>query len=728
MCFFGFGLVSVTGQCNSVPISLSNLTSCTGTSCLLTQTAYLSIPLATGSSACIEFVSPDGVSNTEMFNISISHSFYKYKPSFIYWTDDAWLEGAGNCKCPPTTGYTRTACENEKLDVANYTATVWIYGVNSGAGCPLSPTGLSGSHCYKIGVNALKRFKVLDMGVVPTKDIGFSLSYTDGNQTYESWETEYSGISVYEMNSDNTINVTIISDTSTRYFDIQNIVFDTSDTSDFYILDDSDVNSIDSFDTTKIGWVKPDQPIRIPPNMANLIPLDVSNCLVDKFGVVSPFVSIEDKLLQNRHRLSSVIAPGSILADPNYYFGLSKTSLKTAPDVNLKPWHYLRFGWLLANHDGPQFLGVTQAGEFLPLTTGCGVLPMLQNITTNVGQYRNLSSLTVCWADMQVFIPQAFNIGGSYGYWLVKFITYANISGNFTEYGVCTMYNGAIGVDFTSVSFASAKLNYLAVELGSCFEPNFNSTAWPTLAIGNFKFNGTFSQSYTGYSSDINAVSLSNPIYEGVANVLVTFKDLNIQFQSNSIKPKIISVGTNNVDGVWVFAQSVTVGGVCFIGTYPAGIFTTQSVTLGLNPLNNTYVFAPVAYKSQISVVIRCAQSTSEATLFVNYDLSPNQSKLNNITDTTAPIDWWFPNFDWPFVFPKIPGIDKAVTDWILLVVYWIVYIIIIVAVLWIVFMLAKWLFCWFLKSKLLSRIPVLNRFSRPRQTDYPVIFNKKNL
>jgi hypothetical protein len=120
-------------SCIAVPISLGNITSCTGTICYLNQVVNIAIPLIPGAAACLEFISPDGISPVQRMNVTLNRANFLFAPDTGYWTDDPFFDVKTKCSCPPATAVNLQTCQYDPaLRPINITGTVWGAGTNTG--------------------------------------------------------------------------------------------------------------------------------------------------------------------------------------------------------------------------------------------------------------------------------------------------------------------------------------------------------------------------------------------------------------------------------------------------------------------------------------------------------------------------------------------------------------------------------------------------------------------
>jgi len=660
--------------CNAIPIALGNITSCSGNVCYLNQVVNFAIPTAPGSSVCLMFVSPDGISPVQYLNLTVDYSDFVFNPDFQYYTDDPRVTPPAKCICPPGAQATIQTCQwnvYNNYPSANKSGTIWMSGNNPGVNCPGSYIGLTATHCCSIGFEMAKRFKILHFPQNPTKQFQLTTSFNstiNGTNTWNSWSMQYKGIPAYSTSPTGMINTTIISDTSTYSSFWEFLLFDIQANTDYYMLTSSDVNGIDGWDPHKIGYIRVDSygKATFAPNLQNNIGVIVDDCLNNIFRYNFPWHNTQDMLDQRKRYTSENVWPQSIFVDPEFYYAAPFTTqsyVKEEPQHSVFPYYYIRDGWLLMNN-GPPFIGLTDQGTLTPAQTGLGFPssdPMFQNVSSNCGYYNltnvnnNIGWTNIYYYDVGTNQPALMQLWSWGGGW------------------VTPPYNASTNICYAICTFKIGGTTSLYAINGGCKDINMTAYAWPSMQPAIFTFNNTgFWQTPSGYTPPLSATKLYGPVNNGVINVQMQFNNLEIQFSNSMIQPKITSVGTDNISGLWVTAQSVTVGGVCYISTNPPGVIITQPITLGVSLSNYSYNFNQAQYTGVLGLVIECAAQLATTTLLVNYNLSPNSSNFQNATNPNQGKDWWFPG-DWDF---KLPGfqfpdnLSNKIIDWLVLFAY----------------------------------------------------------
>lgn len=676
LCLSTICISSVDSQtCNAIPISLGNITSCNGNVCYLTQTTNVALPLIPGSSVCMMFVSPDGVSPVQYMNLTLDFANFVFSPDYSYYSDDPVITAPTKCNCPlGGVALDNQYCQwnvYEQTSLWNRSGTIWLSGNNPGVGCAASKVGFSASHCASLGVSVEKRFKTVHFPQNPSKAYQISAYYnltTNNTQTWQSWAVEYFGTPTYSMGDSNAINITVVSDTATYNSFWEFLEFDMQSPTDYYLLTSSDVNGLDEANPAKIGYIRTVDPalqMMVPPNVANLITTTVLNCANNQFVFNYPWHATADLLSERKRYLSSHLWPNSVYVDPDYYyqqpyvtsFGGEISLEKEEPQLYVDPYFYLADGWLIRTSNTP-FVGKTVAGYTVPFPVITGVLVngnQYQNVSSNCG-FTNLTGIYVSYTTVYYY---DFGINSTA---LMQLLSWGGFAPNASFcYSVCTYQS--------SITAANA-IN------GGCTNVNLTSIAWPSLTPQIFTFNNTgFSQTAFRNDPPLSAIQLYGPTTNGVVNVVVQFNNLEIQFSNSLIQPKITLAGSNNVNGMWIMAQSVTVGGVCYVASNPPGIIITQPITLGVTLTNFTYNFNQAQFTGVAGVVLECAAQIATYTLNLNYNLSPNNSDFQNGTNNNP----WFPGNWWP----SLPGIqfpDNSINeliDWLLWIAYIVAFIVI---------------------------------------------------
>jgi len=616
-------------SCYSVPVSLSNITSCTNGVCTIQQTAALSVPIADLNSACLQLVSPDGTTSTINLNITISHAHWHHVFDYNYFTDGVVIDARAACRCGNNFVY---SCNDCPASYPNSAYTQCITGTiyNSG-GC-----STSGSYCARIGYGGFNRYKIMHIAQTPSKDIG--VVFTVGNF---STIAEYNGVVSTLSNQDNSISLTLLSDTAPQDNGYDFVVFDLAAQDDFYLFDDSDVNSINTYDVGKLGWYKTDQLTRLPLQFSqqNLV-ANVATCgsnptLQYRSSLLDPGAFLEGRTTA----LATNVMPGALLVDPDWNPRYIMDNSR--PDHVIDPFDVIEDGWLLSDqYARMQALGLSRDGTLLPTMQNVGTqswVIMLTNLgTLNVTSFKfsnavftiNKQGITYSLYMVQVLLPTA-------------------------AYGFC----------------------YNVFQQNTCTGFNITATFWPEMVDGqvlwgpNFQGLGVISEVFTDPVHNISQSWFQHEINGGVLNMLVTFNNFTIKFDNTVVKPLIKSITQDKDDDsiVWLEASSMTISGTCQVGTADGILVTTHPIALTVSPqkyeLSLTYgpvhtnvQFILLCYSNQATKTVRIDYSDSIQSAVATYNVSAQIYREN--ASPSSFFDVTTPSFENPF-----SGMGDSVKD-----------------------------------------------------------------
>jgi hypothetical protein len=625
--FFGslVGSSLAAPTCTAVPIALSDLRSCENNYCYFSEVVTAAIPLGDTNSLCLEFVPPDSVGASVPLNITVDHSHFKWTADYVYFTDAVAVSSVGYCSCPGSPSGNFAGCPN-CLAYPQYSDVVLCnQGLHHDESCGLTWTGAAGSYCTKTGFSASNRFKIISWKPQLVTDVGLAISSTYANQSL-SWAVEYHGELAVFNDDSLPFNITVISDTAKVSFTPQYSLFDITSPLDFYFFTSDEVNALDQFDYSKIGWYKTDQNKKYNSDLLSSIGTKLEDCTNDRFTFTYPWVNVIDFLTQHQSRLSRYYSPGSMLSDPNYL--QVGTMFGQNPEHTSNPYIFVSTGWIEANLDDvPQPFGWTAGGDIVPTP-------------------QQLSFFTALGNNTQIWVESGLtNVSSGYQY--VDFtLPY--------KCNVVQVYSNVIASDGTEVVYSAFRCALSSVKAFNVFcqgtmgAPSCGFTgdpwhinnytmigrSWPELTYFSQHYvNGTYSKSIVGSSSAATTTHMYTEINNGVLNVNIQFKNFTVFFENTVISPKFISATAKNAT-ITVVAQSLTVAGTCFISSEPAELLTAQPVTLTVSASSysldaNLPLFSDVA-----TLLLNCYKKTAKISLNVDYNIQINQSLAQNETVT----------------------------------------------------------------------------------------------
>jgi hypothetical protein len=573
------GVVALS--CDSVPISVSDITSCVNGDCLTTQRANVVVSATAGSKACFVFKDILSGAVLKTVNLTVDRADFIYPVDFCYDSDDMVASSFGFCGCPGGNSATCTSCP---VSNTNPGVALCSESVHNHRDCFLDWLGSSGTYCLKHRFSGFPRFRVCKLKTSFIPD--FQISVTDGTN---GWMSDFYGNVVQFDHSVAKVNVTIVSTTSNPTFLPQFVVYDRHDTSDFYLLDNSFVNSINDFDMDKIGWAKitDSNNITLPSDLEKRITSSINSCSDNTFHVRYPFKQVSSLLKSSANKLSSKIVPrmsfqdfalviqsGDNLGDPNHNVDmpLIKNGYTFFPD-----------GFSVIN---PQFIGITQDGA-KPVTV---TITAIDFPTGNVTRTKTNATSVLCGS---LFCNRTS--------------TGACFDAN--SYRLCYKQGANLEDNFCIIEAVSGVCQY-TTSVGLRF--------FPGESIFNVKSslldNGNLIVSSTPIAKPL-VRQLYQPSTLGVISIVLSFKNYTISFPSTIAKPKI-STAAQASDFIVVSAFSQTSPGDCFVGSDPASVVTSQKISL--TSVKNDYKL-PINTQvtGNISVHIRCGQNFDSKSLLV---------------------------------------------------------------------------------------------------------------
>jgi len=407
----------------------------------------------------------------------------------------------------------------------------------------------------------------------PIIDSSFKVEF--GNATFQ---VDYQG-ELLEYADDTTIfNITIVSDTIDVVKPGDFVVFDKASSTDFYILPSTDVNAIDQFDPRKIGWFKPGLPTKVEPTLGNQIAIKLTDCDDAHIKLTYPWIKISDFLHGRSTFLSQSIAPGSILLDTDFIHDPSDAGLE--PNHHTTPYVYLKDGWILMSPASELiFFGITPSDHFIPSSFSTPAVN--RTVLTNSG---------IITADNWEFRTALINTG----------------SGSTTIALLNSPDDAYWGVCMSTTNF-------------TCVNQSITAMVWPEMVLQTIYFDGTFKKLHPSLNHNSSTIGLLESTQSGVYNILVEFRDLQIQFETTTVKAKISKIEPG-LTGINITARSITTPGLCYIYTEPAGIVSAQSIVLGLIDNTNFFPYTTPLFTGNVTVGIRCHKNVVTQKIAVSYD------------------------------------------------------------------------------------------------------------
>jgi hypothetical protein len=396
--------------------------------------------------------------------------------------------------------------------------------------------------------------------------------------------------------------------------------------------------------------------------------------------------------------LSSRLGLGNIMLQ-NQYFSPDPEDLGTVPHHDFEPNLYLRAGWMFFNNNigsqsGIVYFGIDKSGDVVPAYTS------------------NSTGLPISLNFNYTCISSAGKYVTSY-YWYSTYGTVAvdpALGTSVTLYMLFPVVNSSVTPihyqdDIYCVCISPSPTINTGNAASACNGGSFYGQTWPDFQRALFSWNGTFVQNYYGAGNMNVPTKLVTENTVGVLNLLVEFVDQQIVFQ-NAQSPAIVILNNyiDNVKGtVILYLYSTTIGGQCIIATSPAGVIASQSITVGIVPANITLQLTVPVVCGTLPIFFQCYKYQTSYNVTVNYnvaEITTNEtlSSGNGVTDSLGS----GVSFNIPFLsgaslggisFDPVGFFSGPWWSWIVNILYYLLIGIVIVAFLYVMFILARMFF-----------------------------------
>jgi hypothetical protein len=614
----------VAMDCNAVPISLSDLNNCENNVCSFTQTANVAIPISQGSSACLQFFSPDGLTPDTILNITVDHANYIYRFDYNYYTDDPATDVEGFCGCP---GGTTTNCDMSQGGVAYRDIVFCKTSVHKSDSCPLTAIfGTPGTWMARLGFGIRKRYKVLKMN----GNYNYNIGVVFGSKELE-WALEYSG-SVIGTSDNPNFNVTVISDTTKSLFKSDFIVFDISNPTDYWFFDSDQVNSLTAFDIGKIGWIRAGFPGGTPvnkminPNIMDFIGIGLSDCNRNTFYYNANWLIMGTFLNNAKNRLSHNTLPGSYIIDSDW--DPHQPLEKSDPTRDIQPYYYMQDGWIFLDaFDQIKFFGLNVDDYLVPppkygysssISISGNAMWTTDSVRLNLDtatdpNHNKLQLSDTLWSEEVSVDDVETNINYDFVTWKINPSRLGLLNG--TLYGGYCFKTGSsyTYICGTNPDGTKAKIEWYAY-------------SWPSMrkSLMSYDWNGDLMETEKPLK-EVPESKLIVPINNGVLNVQVRFVNFSIHFTNTVIRPKMNSLTFD--DGIFTLvALSQTVSGDCMIASNPAGVITAQKISLTVSPIEYKFHIAVETFNGDVFLQLQCYQFQNSLKVMVKYNNTYNES------------------------------------------------------------------------------------------------------
>jgi len=615
-------------DCTAVPISFSDISSCEDDHCFVSQSVFFSVPIFRDSSACLEFVPPDGISASTSVNITVHHPYFEWSSDSIYYTDDSefgqvsdtgdGIGGAGTC--PSCT--TAIPPGSPVLCVSD----TYIADGNE-----------IGYFCAKIGLAGGNRYKIIELDE-PQILIDVVVDYNSA-----IYGIVYNGETVeLSEDTDNTtdlpFNLTLLSDSAEFPQGFDFVVYDYADACDFYILESQYVNSITDYDANKLGWYKPSETKVVSNSITSQITIHLNKAddtVTTDFGWTEATTLLTDL----SSKLSDVVASGSLLYDSDIGDPDGGCPGQVAPDHRIDPLPNL--------FDGINCVGLTDDFDSLGLTSAPPGFSVEGQANTPWNGALNVTAL--------------LNNGS------IVFISNAVIQANYDAFYQSCLTSGYSIPDYTIHLLIAPDNTYFFCKCNlattSCDCRNFTFTALRTPdytpVVCSWTGNATGVRLICRPSGPVEKTpaKLVVPITQGVMNFVLELRNFTVQFDSATVKVLIRSAKQDG-EHLIVVANSFTVGGTCFAYSIPPEILISQPIDLAVSPTTYNLTIDVSEASGNFTFGIRCFKQGATVVVPITIDQAINSTTDETTTtnNTDAEVTDAFNPFNWGQILDHFTG------------------------------------------------------------------------
>lgn len=649
---FILNFVFINGACTTIPVSLSNVTNCINNVCTFTQIANFVMNTPRGSQSCLQFVSPDGSTESYPININVLDSEFVYNLEYYYWTDSPKITSYGLCGCPGGHDYNVNNCPISNSKFGQYTTIISTDGVHSNSYCALNAIGkflkvaqTHGTYCFKMSLEGYNRFKIMKWRPIVNKNIFIEISAPN-----ISTSINYHGIPTFAEFEDAPFNITVLSDTAFSSFNPYATLYDNHDARGFYFLGPNEVNGINEYSTNKIGWFKPNETQSVGNGLGNQLDVKIVNCKNDILQAMVPWNNLEDLLADYQALLNGVVSPYAYIVDGFYENYIDLASQEgDIPSHTIEPYDYFFDNGfqILDENSIPLTFGEDEDGNIIPSVTSTEPSSFSGYLNIEIDFLDGYSSMT----------PQQASDAGI----KLFYSTATNIPSYYINYTTNTLYKGPIR-NVYSMQGGLLKSFCVYTDQDQC--NTLTGTCTHTLKCSDWCFiglnfptyqymyycyrNSTLSATPVGLPSPVDNApnELHIPINNGAINMQIAFINQTIVFKNSLIVPIIEDI-KNSDNTLIITARSSSVPGECFVSVDPDNMLMTQSIALTTNNKDYSLTLLPTRLNKRIYVIIMCYQNMVKGSITVNYDVSIKGLSQENITTTPCPgCDEYTINFD----------------------------------------------------------------------------------
>jgi len=682
--------------CTSIPLSLSNIVSCTNGACYPQTSALINLNPIDNSTGCVIFLSPDPTTPATQMNLTTNSAGFNFPITDFYDFDDPYIGWSWNCACNRlTTIYGPGNCP----PTGNITGATWVSKVykvehsgNMGNyGCPnIGSSAGPGTLCFQGGFWMHHRFKMLLFENLPLKSVEVAI-----DTPYDTAVLNYGGIPVGIMGFNNSINITLLSDTMVNPLSSACIIFDRASPTDYYIFPLSMCNIKLGYDPAKFGYFKYySSPTNlIDPNLQ--VDAELFHCW-DSVVFRPRWINTADTLTRNRNKLSVQQNYLSYLIDAD--FNQFDVDLWEEPYHTFTDFSYIAQGFMFQNSGQgpyqPGFFGITfaQPGTIQYFTPPSLVTSIGNQVVRNCLIYGTNQTLNTTWYQSVNPLVLSWAVPSTSIYFLFP--------------------NNSI----------SSVFSILAVQGGvnMCSSFSFYMYSWPEFQYSQFTYNisGFFQQ--TVYSENFLAPQNQSSQFIvknnlGSLQALITFTGQAITFPTLvSASPVFGEARVDRSGLIIIRIYSMNQAGYCYVASSNPGNIASVQIALGTIPADYTFQLIGLSYVGDLTLIFQCYQNQVSYTLRgINYMANETRRDKEQYvgpgTDGQK-VGWKFPwnNDGWiPDWLKNILFLGWIATGfiWADYLINIILYVLIygaIIVIIYLIFVylawpLTKFIWCWFI-------------------------------
>lgn len=562
----------VFGNCQYVAVNLAKYDQCIDNVCQYTTSVDTNVQLINGNEVCLDF---EGINGIQRLNITVDYAIQLKTIEYSYYSGDPLFDAKGACACNNgfSTGATcQNTCGDFTLQYSNMT--YCKTAIHQSKKCALTPLNVESTWCRKYGLSVNNRLKIIKYS--DSSQIMIQLSLKWGNNTEEIMLT----------GANKEINLKKLPFVLTGYdLSINDLpaptfaVIDKQHVNDFYMIPATQINSINTYDMNKIGWIKyKTTPITQASNLAQ-VSSQLIDCDRNSFRDMKPWFTTDQLLSNFKMYLSDTYNAHTILLDPEFPYG-----------------HYTR-----TDH------------------------PVVANYLLDVGFiFTDLNGAMKSWG---ITIDNVPSIYPDNDYYLTLLTNHGNKTGMFAcdesplldEFGSEIMVGFCINND-RDFGFYSY---YWVCNQTTCFEQNgsyfgtkFQAHLWPD-RLTVLQWNGTIIDENQNLGQE-----LLIPYKLATTNLKLDFHGLNVTFVKTSITPELRTVTAIGYHLI-IDALSLSNEGNCYVSTSPAALLIPVSIYLRTQVNTYNISLSQSAFNGSTIVYLTCGPNIVFKNLSIAYNNTP---------------------------------------------------------------------------------------------------------